>query len=85
MEETNYFIIKKVNSDSYGIFIDNSGSIYLGDIDRAKRFEDLETAQNVRNNLQAISNCLKNESDFEVIKESRNTVEEGVPNESTTV
>ncbi|MBU6948742.1 hypothetical protein [Staphylococcus haemolyticus] len=80
--ETKYIVTQTNLSNSYvlGVYVDSTGSIYMVDVDKSFRFNNIETANEIKGTLEKVSNAINKDYNYKILKETR----EDVQDESTT-
>lgn len=80
--ETKYIVTQTNLSNSYvlGVYVDSTGSIYMVDVDKSFRFNNIETANEIKGTLEKVGNAINKDYNYKILKETR----EDVLNEPTT-
>ncbi|PTK52096.1 hypothetical protein BUZ44_02475 [Staphylococcus haemolyticus] len=80
--ETKYIVTQTNLSNSYvlGVYVDSTGSIYMVDVDKSFRFNNIDTANEIKGTLEKVSNAINKDYNYKILKETR----EDVQDESTT-
>lgn len=80
--ETKYIVTQTNLSNNYvlGVYVDSTGSIYMVDVDKSFRFNNIETANEIKGTLEKVSNAINKDYNYKILKETR----EDVLNEPTT-
>lgn len=75
--ETKYIVTQTNLSNSYvlGVYVDSTGSIYMVDVDKSFRFNNIETANEIKGTLEKVSNAINKDYNYKILKETREDVQ----------
>lgn len=76
--ETKYIVTQTNLSNSYvlGVYVDSTGSIYMVDVDKSFRFNNIETATEIKGTLEKVSNAINKDYNYKILKETREDVQD---------
>lgn len=76
--ETKYIVTQTNLSNSYvlGVYVDSTGSIYMVDVDKSFRFNNIETANEIKGTLEKVGNAINKDYNYKILKETREDVQD---------
>lgn len=76
--ETKYIVTQTNLSNSYvlGVYVDSTGSIYMVDVDKSFRFNNIGTANEIKGTLEKVSNAINKDYNYKILKETREDVQD---------